>query len=214
MRRLKVRALPLCITGGLFLIAGCSLSGQERLESTLRQREASLRDLGQQLKAAGKKLQDQEEELLALRQLKGESEFRMASSPQTLETAVAWGAIRELRIHSLTSGVVRSDNELSVSIILQPLDRDGDIVKIAGELSVRLQLPGETSILAEAVLTSLESRSAWNTGFLARGFRVEIPLENVPAASLKPDSEILVSATLNVGDDRRFSATHLLRVPK
>ncbi|MCH2200540.1 MAG: hypothetical protein MK102_01110 [Fuerstiella sp.] len=215
-RQLKVRALPLCITGGLFLIAGCSLSGQERLESILRQREASLRDLGQQLEAARKKLQDQEDELQALHQLKGESEFQMASSPRTLETAVAWGAVRELRIHSLTSGLVGSDNEQRVSITVQPLDRDGDVVKIAGELSVRLQLPGETSILAEAELTSLESRSAWNRGLLARGFRVEIPLKNTSPsfASLKPGSEIIVSATLNVDDDRRFSATHLLRVPQ
>lgn len=202
------------MSGGLLLIVGCSLSGQQRLESTLREREVSLRDLAQELEAAKKTLQNQEQELLALRQIKGDSEFQMASSSSTLETAVAWGSIKELRIHALTSGVVGVDDELSVSIILQPLDGDGDVVKIAGELSVRLQLPGETSILAEAQLTSLESRSAWHTGLLVRGFRVEIPLENVPAASLKPGSQIVASAILNVGDDRRFRATHLLHVPK
>ena len=103
---------------------------------------------------------------------------------------------------------------MAASVMIQPLDRDGDVVKVAGELSIRLQLPGETSMLSETTMTSLQSRSAWSNGFVARGFQIEIPLKADAVAALTADSEILVTATLKLGGDRRFKATQMMRVPE
>lgn len=215
MRLLNVQILPFVIAGGLILFAGCNLTGRDRLESSLRQHEAGIRELERQLATARKQLRDQEDELLALKQAENESSIHMASSSKTLETAVAWGSVRKLRIHSLASGVLRSaDDKLVVNVMVQPLDGDGEVVKVAGELSVRLQLPGETSLLAENAVTSLESRSAWRNGFVARGFQMEIPLRQDAAVTPQPDTEILVTATLNLGGDRRFTASELIRVPR
>ena len=215
MRRLYVRIRTFVVASGLILLAGCSVTGRNQLESSLRQHEARMRNLEEQLAAAKNQLRDQEDELLVLRQPAATSVFQTTSSSRMPETAVAWGSVRKLRIHSLASGILRSvDNKIAVNIIIQPLDHDGEVVKVAGELSVRVQLPGETSLLTEVTVSSLESRSAWSNGFVARGFLVQIPLKSKTAADLNPDSEILVTASLDLGGDRRFKATRLLFVPK
>lgn len=215
MRSLNSGILAWTAAAGLLVSAGCTSTGRDRLESTLRRREAGIRELERQLAAAEKQLRDQENELLALQQVSGDSSFRMASSAATLETAAAWGSVRKLRIHTLASGILRTeDDELTVSVIVQPLDDDGEVVKVAGLLSLRLQLPGETSLLAETTVTTLESRSAWSSGLIARGFRIEIPLDENAAEQSLPGREILATATLDLGDDRHFTTSRLLRVPE
>jgi hypothetical protein len=203
------------MAGGLSLLAGCSLTGQHRLEASLRQSETSIRQLEQELATAKRQLHDQEDELQALKTPTTESPFHSASSSRTLEAAVAWGAVNQLRVHSLASGILRADDGgLAVNLIVQPLDRDGEVVKVAGELTIQLQRPGKTTLLAETTVTPLESRSAWTNGIIARGFQVEMPLPKAADTSLEPDSKVLVTATLNLGHDRQFQATHLVRVPK
>jgi len=212
MRRLHNRTLPLTVAVGLIFLAGCSLSGQHQLEANLRHNEASIRDLNQQLADAQQQLHDQEDELLALRQSTEDSPFHTTSSSRTLETAVAWGAVEKLQIHSLASGVLRTDDDqFTVNVIIQPLDGDGEVVKVAGELSIRLQQPGETSLLADTTVTSLESRSAWTNGIVARGFQIRLPLAG---EFLESGGRILVTATLNLGPDRQFKATQLISVPR
>jgi hypothetical protein len=43
---------------------------------------------------------------------------------------------------------------------------------------------------------------------------VEIPLEQDAGATPQPHGEILVTATLNLGGDRRFTTSKLVRVPR
>ncbi len=212
MHRLRNRILPLAVAGGLLFPAGCSLSGQHQLEANLRQSEASIRDLQHQLADSKQLLRDQEDELLALRQSTDEPPFHTTSSSRTLETAVAWGAVEKLRIHSFASGILRTgDGQLAVNVIVQPLDRDGEIVKVAGELTIQLQQPGETTLLAETTITSLESRRAWTNGMIGRGFQIKLPLAG---ESLESGSQVLVTATLNLTPDRQFKATRLMPVPE
>lgn len=215
MSLLNDRILALAMAGGLSLLAGCSLTGQHKLEAGLRQSEISIRQLEQELATAKQQLHDQEDELQALKTSTIESPFHSASSSRTPEAAVAWGAVNQLRIHSLTSGILRTDDGgLMVNLIVQPLDRDGEVVKVAGELSIQLQRPGKTTLLTETTVTPLESRSAWTNGMIARGFQVELPLPNAADASLVPDGKVLATATLHLGHDRQFEAAHLIRVPK
>ncbi len=213
MSVLNDRILALAVAGGLSLLAGCSLTGQHKLEASLRESEISIRQLEQKLATAKQQLHDQEDELQALKTI--ESPFHSASSSRTPETAVAWGAVNQLRIHSLTSGILRTDDGgLTVNLIVQPLDREGEVVKVAGALSIQLQRPGKTTLLTQTTVTPLESRSAWTNGMIARGFQVELPLPDAAGASLEPDGKVLATATLDLGHDRQFEATHLVRVPK
>jgi len=201
------------MAGGLSLLAGCGLTSQHKLEASLRQSENSIRQLQQELTKAKQKLHDQEAELQTLKSI--ESPFHSASSSRTPEAAVAWGAVNQLRIHSLTSGILRTeDGDLKMNLIVQPLDRDGEVVKVAGELSIRLQRPGKTNLLTQTTVTPLESRGVWTNGMIARGFQVELTLPSTADASLEPDDKVLTTATLNLGHDRQFEAAHLIRVPK
>jgi len=202
------------VCGLCLLLTGCGLSARHRLEASLRENEASIRDLQQELASAQQQLRDQEDELGALKQPKGDSQFHTASSGRALETEIAWGAVDKIRIHSLTSGILRADNQLTMNIVVQPLDRDGEVVKVAGELLVQVQQPGQAALLAESSVSSLESRSAWSNGIIARGFQIEVPLPDSASVTLPPDSKVLVTATLKLNAERSYQATELLQVPR
>lgn len=209
---LNDRLLHLVLTVGLTLLSGCSLSGQQQLESSLRQSQASVRDLKQQLALANQLLNDQEAELQALKQTPKDSPFHSASSTRALETDIAWGAVEQLRVHTLASGILRGDEGvLTALIVVQPLDDEGEVVKVAGELSIRLQQPGATTLLEEESLNMLESRRVWTNGIVARGFQVRMSLDG---QTLEAGDKVLVTATLNLGTDRAFTATELLPIPE
>ena len=202
--------LSCTVTGGLSLVSGCSLNDRARLEARLRQHEVSIRDLKQQLVRQQRLLREQENELQVLKQPPSGLQIHTAASSITLESKLAWGSVDQLRIHALASGVLRSsDNELTLTAVVQPIDHDREAIKVAGELTIEVQRPGDTTLLAEKLMTSLESRGAWNNGMIARGFQVEIPLD----PNLPPNSRVLVTATLVLDGDRSFEATRLLRVP-
>ncbi len=207
---LNDRLLHLVLTVGLTLLSGCSLSGQQQLESSLRQSQASVRDLKQQLAKANQLLNDQEAELQALKQSPEDSPFHSASSTRVLETDIAWGAVEQLRFPTLARGILREDDgTLTAHLVVQPLDQDGEVVKVAGELSIRLQQPGATTLLKEESLTMLECRRAWTTGIVARGFQIRMSLNE---KTLETGDQVLVTATLNLGNDREFTATDLLSI--
>ena len=215
MSLLNDRIRALAIAGGLSLLAGCSLTSQHKLEAGLRESEISIRQLELELETAKQQLHDQEAELQALKTIESPFHSASSSSSKMPEAAVAWGAVNQLRIHSLTSGILRADDGgLTVNLIVQPLDRDGEVVKVAGELSIQLQRPGKTTLLTQTTVTPLESRSVWTNGMIARGFQVELPLPNAADASLEPDDKVLATATLHLGYDRQFEAAQLIRVPK
>ena len=136
--------LPLTVLSGLTVICGCSLSSQARLEASLRHNENKIRGLQQQLTSAKQQLRDQENELLALKQSPGGNRVHTASSSRAVETIVAWGVVTSLEIHSLTSGILGTpDGGRIVNLVLQPVDGNGEVVKVAGELEIRVQLPGK-----------------------------------------------------------------------
>ena len=192
---------------------GCSLTSQEQPEAVLRRNELTIRNLQRELDFANEQLRDQERELLALKREPKDPRFRAASSVRAAETMVAWGIVSALRLHKLTSGILNTPgggHELHA--VLQPVDGNGEVVKVAGELRLGVQHPGHTRMLAELNITPLESRHLWSTGLIARGFYVQIPFESEVAADLMPGDRVIVSATLDLGDGRRFETTELLTV--
>ena len=206
---------PLLLAAGVTLLPGCSLLPHDQLEANLRQSESSVRDLEQQLATAHDQLRDQEQEIQLLREPSADSPFRNASTSKALESELAWGAVSQLRIHSLASGILREeDGQLFVSAIVQPLDGDAEVLKVSGELQIQVQLPGKPELLADKSLSSLESRTAWSNGLVARGFQVRLPIAADVAKQLDSADEILVTATLSLAKDRQFQGTALLRMPQ
>lgn len=214
MRPVTIPILAVLLTGGLTLLTGCSFSERHQLESSLRQSETSIRRLERELASARQKLHDQESELQVLKETSEDSGFHTASSSRSLEAGVAWGAVDRLRIHPLASGVLTTaDDTQALSLAIQPLDSSNEVVKVAGELQIRVQRPGEPELLNDLVLSSLESRDAWSAGIVARGFQVELPLPSDLNDIAEPGSQLLVTATLDLGHERRFTATQLIRLP-
>ena len=208
----------ICCAGLLSAVvvcSGCALTSSGPLEASLRQQEARLRELERELTVARRQLREQEQELQALRTSQYDSPFHVTSSGRPLEAAVAWGAVHALRIHSLVSGVIRGEGrERVVSAIVQPVDIDGEPLKVAGDLTLQVQLPGEDGIIAETTLSALESRAAWSSGIVARGFQVELPLPAETVDELAPGDQVLLTATFRLSPQREFQATALLRVPE
>lgn len=195
-------------------LCGCRLTPGDKLEASLRQQEASIRSLEQQLTKAQQQLRDQENELQTLRQLGEESPFQVASSSRALESMAAWGAVKKLRIHPLASGVLRDETgQWSVSVIVQPVDVDGETLKVAGDLSIQVQQPGEEILLAGREFSSLQSRSLWSNGLVARGFQIELPVDAEASKGMQPGQEVLVTVTFKLGPEREFVGTQLLKTP-
>lgn len=214
MRSPALRILAVITVGGLNLLAGCSLSDRHQLESSLRQSESSIRRLERELSSARQQLHDQENELQALKEEAGGPGMHTASSSRPLETEVAWGAVDRLRIHQLASGILsESDGRLTLNLTIQPLDEDGEVVKVSGELLIRVQQPGEPELLSERTLTPLESRDAWASGIVARGYQLEVPLPENLSGVDDPNAQLLVTAQLSLGRDRKFKTTQLIRMP-
>jgi outer membrane murein-binding lipoprotein Lpp len=208
------RSVVVSAIGGMLLLSGCSLARQDQLEASLRKSEANIRQLEQKLTVAERQLQDQESELQVLRESPEGSPFHHVSSARSLEAEVAWGSVQEIRVHSLASGVLKTADGVTMNAVIQPLDGDGEVLKVAGELTIKVQNPGETSLLGEVSQTALESRSAWSNGIVARGFQFQIELPQEAAEKLQPNDEVLVTAILRLNESREFKATQLLRVPE
>lgn len=215
MRRCLSQLILVTATSGMLLLSGCSLAKRDQIEAGLRKSEASIRHLEQKLAIAESQLLDQESELQVLRDTPDEAPFHRASSSRALEAEVAWGSVKQIRVHALASGVLRLESGgLKVNAVIQPLDSDGEVLKVAGDLDIKVQIPGETAFLAEIVHTALESRNAWSNGIVARGFQFQIELPQEAAEQLQPDAEVLVTANLRLDETREFKATQLMRVPE
>jgi len=215
MRALMNHTWSLLLAASITLLPGCNLLPHDQLEANLRQSESSVRNLEQQLATARGQLRDQEREIQLLREPSADSPFRHASSSKGMESELAWGAVSQLRIHSLASGVLREeDGQLFVSAIIQPLDQDAEVLKVAGDLKIQVQLPGKPELLSDKSLSSLDSRNAWSNGLVARGFQVRLPISADVVQKLEPADEVLVTATLSLAKDRQYQATAILRVPQ
>ncbi|GAB5440052.1 MAG: hypothetical protein Fues2KO_04010 [Fuerstiella sp.] len=224
-------------------LCGCAAdSRQTVVEQQLRAQEDRIRELDQQLADARQKLTDQDLELSALRDRPNGSSISLASNSKsfdTLEERVAWGRVTSVQIHELTCGVVpQADGSNVVQLILQPLDDNLDVVKVAGEIEVTATLKqsahskqaatgdadasmpdGETQRatdnVAQDLVTSLtigltESRDRWASGLVASGFYLTVPLPDEFVAD-KAGQTIELSAKIDLGGGRTYRDDHQLQ---
>lgn len=212
---------PFLILSLAVSVAGCA-SDRERvaLESELRGQESRIRDLEKSLSESNTLIKDQDAELTALRNARtpgtnkpgsGTTTARLVSASTPAERLAAWGSVRGIQIHRLTSGVVPSEDTESstINVVIQPVDEDGDLVKVAGKLRVTANLKqnGETGRQIAAIEYDLtECRRIWNQGLVSSGLHATLRTTE-PISS---DTAIQVNATLNLGADRSFKTTEVI----
>jgi uncharacterized coiled-coil protein SlyX len=212
------------------------------VEQQLRAQEDRIRELDQQLADARQKLTDQDLELSALRDRPSGSSISLASNSQsfdTVEERVAWGRVTSVQIHELTCGVVpQADGANAVQLILQPLDDNLDVVKVAGEIEVTATLKqsahskqtvaGDTDAstpdsetqratdhLTQDLVTSrtiglTERRDRWARGLVASGCYLTVPLPDEVVAD-KARQTIELSAKIDLGGGRTYRDDHQLQ---
>ncbi len=211
------------------LMSGCAMNRQqEALEVRLREHESTIRDLRSQISKAERTLEEQDQELVVERSRNsGNSELASNSAPFsasgvtqaafTPEVHAAWGSVVSIEIHRMTSGLLQSDGESgrSLNVVVQSLDSDGELVKTSGTMTLTASTvtdDGTTQQIAHTSYSITESRRLWTRSFVASGFHMNIPLDSGSAVSLEKGDRILVTATLDLGQDRSFSTSELLDV--
>lgn len=214
--------LLLCV---LIPVVGCQLQPQHAaLERQMREREATIRNLEQRLANNEKLLADQDQELAALRNRSSQAadnSIHSVSSARDVasaeETQVAWGSVDSLKIHTLTSGLMPASGQSGrlMNVVLQPLDDEGELVKVAGKLQVHIaavQADGKTVALAGEDYSITDSRRLWNRGLVSSGFHVQLEILAEDWQQLTDTDQLLVTATLELAADRIFRTSELLPV--
>lgn len=212
------------LRSGCLLILSCvgcqSETRYTALENQLRKHEATIRDLRTEAAKADTLLADQDRELRVARTTasKARSGNIIAAGKTTAvafasESELAWGSVRSLQLHQLTSGLLPSaENDGSqLNLIWQPLDEDGEVVKVAGDLEVSAATVGSdgtTQDIATRKYSITDSRMLWSRGLVSTGFHVTLPIPTPPSET----DHILVSAVLNLGTDRNYNASAVIRV--
>lgn len=222
-----VAAVLLC---GLVTLTGCrSSASYAKLEQQLRTKEAEVRQVEAQLAESEAKLVEQDQQLAAHRlPLSGSgtaSQFAMVSQSEEFgvadsaavpeEVLAAWGSVDALRIQKLVSGIQWDSGKPVLHVVLRPVDADGELRKVAGQLSVQARpISGavDEEVLAEQTWTITESRDLWNKGFVSSGFHARIPIANEQAA--RTAKQLLVTATLRLSQDRTFNVSETLNLPQ
>ncbi len=189
---------------------GCQ-SGADvaRLEAETRSLSAELNRLQTKLDSSQRLLQEQDAEIVRLRS--DSSPITLVSGsevPSNLEENAAWSRVVGVDIHRLTSAITLDEHDVAhAHLVIQPVDRDGEPVKIAGRLKVSLQDAGnQMQKTWQKSLTLTECRQAWRSGLVSAGFYVSIPLGDMTdlPATLKVDAEF------DLGNGSRFETTEEL----
>ena len=199
-------------------IVGCA-ADRERvaLESELRSRESRIRELEKNLAESDSLIKDQDAELTALRNAEnpenGIATVNFVSAATPAESLAAWGSVRGIQIHRLTSGIVPAEgtDSSTINVVIQPVDEDGDLVKVAGQLRVTANLSqnGESGRQIAAIEYDLTGcRRIWNQGLVSSGLHATLR-STEPISS---DAAIEITAVLNLGADRSFKTTEVLEM--
>ena len=139
-----------------------------------------------------------------------ESDSPVMQASASSEVQAAWASVASIQIHPLLSGLLIDDSEPTVNLIVQPLDSDGEVVKVAGELTITIasvDSSGESQRLTRQQFTISDSRSLWSRSLVASGFHLKITLPEAPETL----TELLATVELNLGVDRSYTDSQLLR---
>ena len=199
------------LTGMLaVLVCGClSRSGTDLLQARIRDQEVHLADAERQVATTQTELAKARREADGLR-----TELaKRGSGGTTAEQTEALVRVTKLQIHSLLSGGINKDEQPGDDAFvaqLAPVDVDGEVVKLPGQIELTLLDPAVTEGQREVGrwnFTVEECRQHWTRGLTGAGYQFTVPL----AASPTHDSLVL-HAKLTTVDGRSFDASQIVRV--
>jgi hypothetical protein len=176
----------------------------EVLESRLRQQEDALYALRSELDAKSSELAATRLELNLLRERKPEPGQTAIPAEHVEVVSRATG----IRFHSLLTRPLDRDSQPGsdlLNVVVVPHDADHETVKLPG--GVRLELLDLSKSEGERVVAAWdfkadEARERWHSGFIATGYRFELPWPETA-----PSGKLMLLARLTTQDGRHFEAT-------
>lgn len=183
---------------------GCVGGGNtELLEADLRQHqdrlsryERQVSDLSEELTVARAESDQLRRELVAL----GRDGREEATRPLV--------QVAGIQFNSMMTGGRDADGIPGhdvITAVLAPHDRDGDLVKLGGELEVEvldLTKTGDQQRIGSWKYTAVQTRELWHSGFLASGFQLDLPVKTVPKTG-----EVILHGRFVTADGRQFDTT-------
>lgn len=194
----------------LLILTGCSLHDEEAaLQSQLRMRDAEIRRLNGRVETLQAELKDQDQELQARREQQNSATSRTVGF--SAETQAAWGSVTDVQLHALTSSSKLEGNRLVTHLVLQPLDDQKEVVKVAGELTVTLSVIDTDNAVRR--ITSQEysmtdTRELWARGLVSTGYHVDLAADAGHLAG--QIRKVMVSVVLNLGGDRKYTVSEFV----
>lgn len=186
------------------LLAGCASRGStEVLEANLRQHqdrlsasERQVSTLRHQLASARTEADQLRQELVAL----GKDGRQEATEPLS--------RVAGIQFNSMMTGGRDSDGAPGhdvITAVLAPHDKDGDLVKLGGELEIEvldLTRTGDEQRIGHWKYPAAKARELWHSGFLASGFQFDLPVGAIPK-----NGEVILHGRLVTPDGRQFDTT-------
>ena len=194
----------------VLLWGGCVTGRQlETLEAELRQQQDAVQLARKQTDRIQSELTRAREETELLRS-------QMAAAGQGAPLPEQTGnlvRLSQVKINTLLSGGKDRDglpgDDLLVALI-SPLDEQGDLVKIAGEVEIEafdMTLPSDDKRVGHWAFDTEQAAKAWHSGFVGAGLQFELPWQDLPTSK-----ELLVHVRLKTTDGRQFDSSTPLKV--
>jgi len=188
----------------LLTAAGCVSRGStELLEANLRQHEdrvaafeRQVTNLQGELASARAEAEQLRRELVAL----GKDGRQEVTEPLS--------RVAGIQFNSLMTGGRDADGEPGhdvITAVLAPHDKDGDLVKLGGELEIEvldLTRSGEDRHLGRWKFSSEQTRELWHSGFLASGYQLDLPV-----GKTSKEGQVILHGRLLTADGRQFDTT-------
>lgn len=121
--------------------------------------------------------------------------------------------INKLHIYSMASGGLNRDNrpgDDAVAVQFAPMDREGNPLKIPGDLEIALidpRLPESEREVGQWSFSADECEKQWTHGIASKGYQFTVPLDH-PA----DHSNLVVQLRYTSADSREFRASRIVKV--
>ena len=203
--------MRLMLTGmSAILVCGCLGRGSaDLLHARIREQQSYIAETERQMAQSRTELHRIRREADNLR-----AELaRVGNGTLPVEHSETLVRVAKLQIHSLLSGGVNKDERPGDDAFvaqLAPVDDDGEVVKLPGNIELTLidpAMPEDEREIGQWSFTADECRGRWTRGFAGAGYQFTVPLSAPP----EHDSLVL-HAKLTTVDGRSFDASHILRV--
>ncbi|WP_373651500.1 hypothetical protein [Schlesneria sp. DSM 10557] len=121
--------------------------------------------------------------------------------------------IDRVHIHSLASGGLNKDDQPgddAVVIQFVPVDVEGDILKVPGDVEFRLsdpQAPSSQQEIGYWNFSADECREHWTRGLTSSGYQFTLPLQTRPK-----HNSLVLHLNFSTADDRQLEVSQIVKV--